>query len=230
MTRSRLVPVLLTAALLVGAANLGAYAATGDPLLLGKSNTATKTTKLKTTGTGPALKLKSKAGKAPFAVSNTTKISKLNADLVDGLDSSALQTKSYRYNLTGSATGNVLRFALPGLPAGQYVANYAVSADIPGTPTFFACLFDRGVTFTNGQIPALGNEGGMGSWFVSAGGVLDTTAGASTLTCQTDASGFAVPAAAPAIASHVVLTRIDDLTTSPSAGFPARTTKPGFGG
>ena len=66
-----LVTVLLAAVLLVGAANLAAFAATGGPLLLGKSNTATKTTKLKTTGNRPALSLKSESGKAPLKVSNS---------------------------------------------------------------------------------------------------------------------------------------------------------------
>ena len=72
--------------------NLGAFAATGGPLLLGKSNTASKATTLKTTSKGPALSLKTKKGSAPLKVTSSTKVAKLNADLVDGLDGAALRT------------------------------------------------------------------------------------------------------------------------------------------
>ena len=145
MTRSRLVPVLLSAVLLVGAANLGAYAATGAPLLLGKANTATKTTKLKTTGNKAALSLKSKATVAPLAVSNSTKVAKFNADLVDGLDGAALQNKSYVYNLTATGvTNNNAVFTLTGLPPGRYIASYSVIGDIAGAGTLFGCYLLTG--------------------------------------------------------------------------------------
>ena len=53
----RIAPVLLAIVVLIGAANLGAYAATGKPLLLGKTNKASKTTTVKS-ARGPALKVK----------------------------------------------------------------------------------------------------------------------------------------------------------------------------
>ena len=55
--RSRLLTTLLAAAIVVGGLNVAAYAATGGKFILGKSNTANKTTKLKNTGNGPALTL-----------------------------------------------------------------------------------------------------------------------------------------------------------------------------
>lgn len=214
--RSRLVPVLLAAVLLVGAANLGAYAATGDPLLLGKGNKASKTTKIKTTGNGAALSLKSKAGKAPLAVSNATKITKLNADLVDGLDGDALRTTAYRYALTGTSASGILRFEFPGLPPGQYVASLAVNATIPGS-THFACMFDRGVVFGNGQIAVIGAKSpDADNWYASGSGLLDTAANAYTLTCSGSTADITVPG--PFVPAHVLFTRVDSLTPLASVG------------
>jgi hypothetical protein len=72
-----------------------ASAATGGTFLLGKSNAAGHTTALKNTGTGAALLLKTHSAKtAPLSVSgNSTKVVHLNADLLDGLDSTKLQRK-----------------------------------------------------------------------------------------------------------------------------------------
>lgn len=69
-----------------------AAAATGGTFLLGKSNSATTTTVL-TNGSGVALTLNSKAGTAPFTTNSTTRVGHLNADLLDGLDSAALQRR-----------------------------------------------------------------------------------------------------------------------------------------
>lgn len=51
--RGRTLPVLLCTLALVGAANLGAYAASGQPLLLGHHNHASATTTLATSGRAP---------------------------------------------------------------------------------------------------------------------------------------------------------------------------------
>jgi hypothetical protein len=72
-----------------------ATAATGGSFLLGKSNTANHASALSNTGSGPALQLKThKATTPPFSVSgNSTKVSGLNADKLDGLTSAQLQRK-----------------------------------------------------------------------------------------------------------------------------------------
>jgi hypothetical protein len=71
-----------------------AYAATGGNFVLGHSNAANQATALKNTGSGPALKLTTGDGAtAPLAVSNGTKVAKLNADQVDGLSAAAFQRK-----------------------------------------------------------------------------------------------------------------------------------------
>ena len=71
-----------------------AYATTGGNFLLGHLNQASATSSLKNTGAGPALRLATQdMTTPPFAVSNGTAITHLNADELDGLSSSAFQGK-----------------------------------------------------------------------------------------------------------------------------------------
>lgn len=70
-----------------------AYAATGGTFLLGKSNSAGATTSL-TNSAGTALSLTSKSGTAPLKVSSSTKVANLNADKLDGLDSTSFAKAS----------------------------------------------------------------------------------------------------------------------------------------
>jgi hypothetical protein len=94
------------------------YAATGGTFNLGKKNKADKTTKLTASSKkGPALQLKSTGGKsaasfkvqgaAPFTVNSAQKVRKLNADRLDGLDSSALQRRVQACAVTGAAIQQV---------------------------------------------------------------------------------------------------------------------------
>ncbi|MCW2854742.1 MAG: hypothetical protein JWR52_357 [Marmoricola sp.] len=89
------------AALVLGSGT--AYAATGGKFILGSSNTATKTTIL-TNSRGTALSLKSKAGTASLAVNSPTKVTNLNADRLDNLDSTSFAL----------ASGNVKAFDVTG--------------------------------------------------------------------------------------------------------------------
>lgn len=219
--RARLVPITLCAVLVVGAANLGAYAATGGPLLLGKTNVASKTTTLKTTGNGAALKLKSKAGKAPLKVSNTTKVKKLNADLVDGLDSGSLQTKSFVYNLsTPLITEDFVVFQLPGLPAGRYLASINASMAIPGGPVALSgCFLLAGSgPATQAPVVAMGDSGGSTLYLASGSGYVDTTTASYRLGCQQSGGDSLTIPALPNFPSYVVFTRVDDVTSAGSTG------------
>jgi hypothetical protein len=89
-----------------------AVAATGSTLISGRANSATTTTSI-TNSNGTALALTSRTGTAPLAVSNTVKVGRLNADLVDGVDSTQLQrrvgaTCPSGYAMTGiNANGTV---------------------------------------------------------------------------------------------------------------------------
>ncbi len=72
-----------------------ATAATGGSFLLGKSNSANHATALSNTGSGPALQLKTHSSTTPplSVGGNSTKVSGLNADKIDGFTVAQLQRK-----------------------------------------------------------------------------------------------------------------------------------------
>ncbi len=70
-----------------------AYAATGGKFIIGKANSETSTTTL-SNSRGTALALNSKAGTPPLKVNRTTKVPNLNADRLDGKDSTAFALSS----------------------------------------------------------------------------------------------------------------------------------------
>jgi hypothetical protein len=72
----------LVLALIFGVAT-AAFGANGDFFKVGKSNTATKVSKLIKSGVGPALELRVDSG-APLKVNSETKVTNLNADKLDG--------------------------------------------------------------------------------------------------------------------------------------------------
>jgi hypothetical protein len=80
-----------------------AYAANGGSLLIGRSNAATALTSL-SNSSGTPLSLSAKAGRAPLRVNNATKVTNLNADLLDGIDATSLALKVGRTGIiVGSA-------------------------------------------------------------------------------------------------------------------------------
>ena len=76
-----------------------AMAATGSTFVTGRANVATTTTTL-TDSAGTPLSLSARSGYAPLTVNSSTKVGRLNADLLDGLHSSALQRR-----ITGACSG-----------------------------------------------------------------------------------------------------------------------------
>jgi hypothetical protein len=89
-----------------------AVAATGGTMFLGKTNTATNMTILKNSN-GVAMRFMSKGGSAPFSVyGNTTKVSKLNADQLDGLSSGSFQRR-----VSGSCPTGIQSVAADGVVA-----------------------------------------------------------------------------------------------------------------
>jgi hypothetical protein len=102
---------LVVASLALVVSCTGVAVAAGGNLVLGAKNQTNKTTQLKTTaavtgptlklvnpGGGPAAQFVTQAGRAPFKVKGTTKVTGLNADLLDGLDSSAFIKESDNVN------------------------------------------------------------------------------------------------------------------------------------
>lgn len=108
--------------LLVMATDYVAMAATGKPVILGKVNKSGKTTTIKSTK-GAALSLKAKAGQAPLKVNQSTLVSKLNADQVDGKSANQLGVRTRLYSLDlPAATRSSFVMTLPDVPAGTYLA------------------------------------------------------------------------------------------------------------
>ena len=82
-----------------------AYAATGGSFILGHTNSATATTSL-TNGQGTALSLTSKTGTPALKVSNQTKVTNLNADKLDDLDSTKLALTAGRTGIVVGASND----------------------------------------------------------------------------------------------------------------------------
>ena len=94
--------VIAGAALTVGIGGVG-YAATGGSFILGHANSAGATSSLSNPN-GTALSLSAKAGTPALRVSNAVKVGNLNADLLDGLNSTAF-----------AKAGSVVRVSAPTL-------------------------------------------------------------------------------------------------------------------
>jgi len=86
-TASMVFGLALVLALVVGVATM-AFGANGDFFKVGRANVASAVSTLTKSGAGPALRLEVGSG-APLAVNSGARVAKLNADKVDGLDSSA---------------------------------------------------------------------------------------------------------------------------------------------
>ncbi len=117
--------VLGAVTVLVLAGNTIALATTGHSFILGKSNSASKVTSLARTTSGTALSIHTKStGNAPLQVNGHGKVANLNADMVDGLHGSALQTRTYVFtrDVTTPTTQVQLTAAVP---AGTYLINYS---------------------------------------------------------------------------------------------------------
>src|SRR6185503_17846386 len=101
------------------------YSATGGTFILGQSNTASTQTRLVTPLSGAAFRIDNTSTAAsatgmaivtngarpPFAVTSSVKVSRLNADKLDGLDSTQFASKLVvPFNLAGSANSAPIAF------------------------------------------------------------------------------------------------------------------------
>jgi hypothetical protein len=132
--RGRVLPVALAAVVLVGGANLAAYAANGHPLLLGGNNSETKTASVTNTAAGPALSLHTSKKSPPLAVNSTKTVKNLNSDTVDGKHAAALTTNVISYTVP-PGTALPFNLKLNGLPKGNYIAMVAVVMHAGANPS-----------------------------------------------------------------------------------------------
>ncbi len=204
---------------LVLAANSVAMATTGHSFLLGKSNSANKATSLSRTTSGSVLNLHSaSSSNAPLSVNGHGKVANLNADLVDGLDSSALQNRTYTFTSTVStaATDVTLNTSVP---AGTYLVTYSFFAHAVSDP-----LGDVGCTVFGGDNS--GSKSTAYSEFVttadfaglSGAGIITkpaTATGFIRLICEAvDTSTFTGVPFTTSDPVQISLTRIDKATTA----------------
>ncbi len=166
--------VIGAATVLILAANTIAIAAGGHGFLLGQSNSTSKMTTLKRTTSGTALKVTTKSSaNAPFAVNGKGKVTNLNADLLDGLDSSTLRSHTYVFNHDVAVASTSANLPVT-VPNGTYLFSYwAVLSGTSGN-TYCQVLHHHGATTT-----FLG-----GSNAASSGG-LDGRSGAGLVTMAT---------------------------------------------
>ena len=127
--RGRVLPVALAAVVLVGGANLAAYAANGHPLLLGGSNSETKTASVTNTGSGAALSLHTSKSSPPLAVNSSKVVKHLNADTVDGKQRRRPSpTNVFTYNVPGGTD-----------PAVQPAAERPAQGQLPRHVSAWSC-------------------------------------------------------------------------------------------
>jgi hypothetical protein len=118
--------VLLASALLVGGANIGAYAASGRPLLLGTANHATSTTTLGVSARKPALALQTRKGVPPLKVGSSAVVKHLDADLLDGRSAGALGVRVHQYDIPQPDPATEQTIDFPDLKPGTYLVDYTV--------------------------------------------------------------------------------------------------------
>lgn len=111
---------------LVLAGNTVVYAATGGKFFLGQVNKADRQSTLKRTTSGPALGLVTKsASNAPLSTNGRGKVANLNADRLDGRDSSFFASggysASFEDNVTMTAAGESHVLLNIAVPSGKYV-------------------------------------------------------------------------------------------------------------
>ena len=197
MSARRTFLVIATAcAALFAATELGAYAATGQPLILGQVNRADAPTTV-SSASGPALRLRSGPGAAPLAVESGRRVTRLNADRVDGFEADSLRTRVYRF--TEDRVDQPLKvwsqWNLDGIPDGTYLLSWDVNV-LPFEPQY---TVECGLTRNDyhrqwGSDTSVGTGTKIAVW-LSGAAVVDLDADGTHFYCQTDAPelGFKQP-------------------------------------
>lgn len=118
-----------------GIFNLGQANSVNAPSTL-KGSTGSPNLRITNTGSGSALALKVGSGKPPLTVNSDAKVSRLNADKLDGLTAAKLQ-RAYARTIvvapkaTATASGNALKAAVAGITNAAADKRYLVKVE-PG--------------------------------------------------------------------------------------------------
>lgn len=205
--------VLGAVTVLVLAANTVAMAATGGSFLLGKSNSANAVTSLTRTTAGSALKLTTTSSStAPLSVNGKGKVTNLNADQVDGISASTLQTSSIVFTASIAQVDEVTTWERNlVLPAGNYLINWTA---------FLAGAHDEWVdcwVTTSGSPATITADSainaGAGLVSLSASGLVTKTSGNTiTFSCHTDGLNK-FHTNSPEEPIQIVATKVDTRTT-----------------
>lgn len=218
--------VLLTAAAAVLVTGLTVSAsASGSWLALGHSNDASRTTGIDNHGRGAALRLTTRAGAPPLAVTSDRRVARLNADRLDGMHARALRTQVYVYRIGGDedAGPDVVK-SFPGLPPGHYLASYQMGMHLY-SGTGASCWF---TTASRDQVAWRSGSAGDYSTVVLTGTAILDARRPVTLTCRsgsaydTVASGTATDSRATFL--RIAPTKVTWATTDPRSALP---TSPG---
>jgi hypothetical protein len=155
---------LLIAFVVIAALDYTASAATGGKFILGQLNKSGKQTVLKRTKPGPALGLVTKSSAtAPFTTNGRGKVGNLNADLLDGMDSTNLGTRAYA---AVGANGNLNPSDADG-PIGGSSFGLTQSNMTAHSITGTYCLHPSFVP-KSAQVSAIGDFGAASSSFIVA--------------------------------------------------------------
>jgi hypothetical protein len=204
---------------LVLAGNTVAFATTGHSFILGKKNTANKITTLKRTTAGSALKLKTTSSSAaPLSVNGSGKVTNLNADKLDGLDSSQLTTTTTVLNNTDTTTnlGNLHEWTFSLAPGTYHLAYTVGLASFTSSTAFQAvCGFLNLDTFDSPTSVGWqsGNYDGVhlaGAW-MSGNGTVAVTGTTAHMALFCNSGGVAVKLESET-GLHIEITKINGRT------------------
>lgn len=138
-----LLTVIGALTVLVLAGNTVALATTGKAILAGKINTSTQPTTLTRTTLGTALVVKTKStANAPLAVNGKGRVTNLNADKLDSLDSTQLATNTTVYTDSDFTTShNSQSYWHFNVGAGDYAISYSVGVQPDTSGATVLCGF-----------------------------------------------------------------------------------------
>ena len=189
-----------------------ALAATGGKFFLGQTNKANKQSTLKRTTSGPALGLVTRSSaNAPLATNGRGKVGNLNADLLDGLDSTALKTSARVFTGDFSGPSAVASFdkALP-LSTGRYLLSYSAHLLGPPSGELVRCYVRQAPSV--GSISYVAQDSTDAGGAVSGSGLVTQAPGTTiSIVCSSASTPISTAASEPV---QVVAVKIDTASST----------------